>query len=158
MLQFEGSIFEFGLIESFVTIWCISTICVVGQSVCLSISLLVDFCANVTLSLSNGNLYLPFFLPSGDGNDSSDSSDSCDSNDQKTLFTKTILHQKSVFTKLPLYQNTCSPKIVSRPGRCQGLLYKQPRHWLIDLLIYWFSQWAISSHSFTTPPRPNGWR
>ena len=44
--------------------------------------------------------------------------------------------------------------IFSRPWQSQGLHYKQPRH----LFINWLIQWAFSSHSFTTPPRPNGLR
>ena len=37
---------------------------------------------------------------------------SCDSSDQKTLFTKTILHQKTFFTKKLFYKKTYSPKII----------------------------------------------
>ena len=39
--------------------------------------------------------------------------------------------------------------LFSRPGRSQGLLYKQLRHWLINSL----SEWAFSSYSAATPKR-----
>ena len=42
--------------------------------------------------------------------------------------------------------------IISRPGRSQGLLFKQPQDSLIKSLI----KSSFSSHSFTAPPRPNG--
>jgi hypothetical protein len=43
-------------------------------------------------------------------------------------------------------------RIFSRPGRSQGLLYKQPR----NSFIHSVSKSVFSSHSFTAPPRPNG--
>ena len=59
----------------------------------------------------------------------------------------------------PLHKcHTSNPRVhwtcllFSRPVRSQGLLYKQPCHWLIK----WVSEWAFSSHSFMAPPRPNG--